>query len=205
MKKNTLYIASFVAAAMILQSFTPNLTSSNDKDQKKQKDHEKHNNEHDDHDNRHSKGHGHNNGGSININIDLGKDLKHQLNKKDHDNNGNHDKDRDHDNGEHNGKGDSEDHNKHNNYGQQRAFEARNKHHKFKPNNEREAFEGIQIVIQRNNTLIISIKQKIDLARKRNKYKHDNGLISLAIFNSNKRQIELCEARRVSLDLHISL
>lgn len=205
MKKNTLYVVSFVVAAMILQSFSPNSISSNYKDQKKQKNHDSQGNQgkhNDQHDNGHSKGHGHNNGGSININIDLGKDLKRNKGKKDRDEHG---KGRDHNNGEHNGHSDYADNNERNNFGQQRAFEARNKHNKFKPNNEREAFEGIQIVISRNNFLLSIIEQKIEIALKKNKENRDNGNITAEVFKSNKRQIELFEARRVSLDLHISL
>lgn len=211
-RKHLIITAGILCLGLVVQSFVfTNGSSSNSNyfpsspsgDQGKKKGHDKKND--DDRDNDHGDDHhknkhdhhltnGHNDNSSLTINIDLGKDLRLESNQKDNHNGNNHKK------------GNKHSYNNHpSHFGQHRAYEARNKHKHFKPKKEKEAYEGIQLIITRNNFLLIETSNKITLARQRNKSKRDSGAITLLMYNNNVRLIDSCEKRRATMELSLNI
>lgn len=207
MKNQLKIIAGVLLVSLVVQSIAfgnvsvlnaSNFLSnpSNDQGKKKGKDHDgdKHHDNHDDkHHDKHYNG-GHNNG-SVSIKVDLGKELKVESHQGDNHKGKGHG----------NGKGNKHSYYGHpSDFGQHRAYEARNKHKHFKPKKEKEAYEGIQIIITRNNFLLIETSNKIILARQRNQARRDSGDITIVMYNNNLRLIDSFDERRATMELRLN-
>lgn len=208
MRKHIIITAGVLCLGLVVQSFaftndsplnSNNFPTSPSDDQGKKKGHDKKNDDHDDDDHHknkhdHHSNNGHHDNGSLTIKVDLGKELRLESNQND-----NH-------KGKGHGKGNKHSYDNHpSHYGQHRAYEARNKHKHFKPKKEREAYEGIQLIITRNNFLLIETSNKITLARQRNEAKRDSGGITLVMYNNNLRLIDSCEKRRATMELRMEI
>lgn len=208
MRKHLIITAGVLCLGLVVQSFvltnvstlnSNNFASGLSNDQGKKKGHDNKNDDHHDDDHHknkhdHHSNNGHSDNGSLTIKVDLGKELRLETNQND-----NH-------KGKGHGKGNKHAYDNHpSDFGQHRAYEARNKHKHFRPKKEKEAYEGIQLIITRNNFLLIETSNKITLARQRNEAKRESGGITLVMYNNNLRLIDSYEKRRATIELRMEL